>query len=294
MKNIWEDRNFSPMLLFEYEKPFNSSDYLFEVKFDGVRALIFVNRNNIYIQSRNKKNLTSLFPEFCSIKNLVKNNVIFDGEIVSFKDGKPSFSELAKRIRVKNKFRIISLSEEEPVVFVVFDILYEDKDLTKLPLVDRKRILDKYRENENFIKSKVIDYEGVKLFNSVKKLGLEGIVAKYKNGIYHINKRTDDFIKIKNIKSEEFFVGGYELKKNDILSLAIGEYVDEKFHFVGKVSIGKKVNIYEKVLKSRESKNYFCDFSEDIFYVKPTLKCTVEYLERTKNGHLRHPVFRNG
>lgn len=290
--NIWKDRKFTPMLLKEISKPFNSKDYIFELKFDGIRALIFVNKSSIYIQSRNCVDMTNLFPELYSIKKLVKNDVIFDGEIVSFKDGVPSFSDVQKRVRLKSEVKIKSFSNNEPVNFVVFDILYKDKDLTKLSLSKRKEILSNYKDTDVFIKSKVIEEYGVKFFGAIKKMGLEGIVAKKKDGLYHINKRTDDFIKIKNIKDGDFLVGGYEKKKEGFLSLAIGEYINDDFYFVGKVSVRSSSNIYKKILDSKESKNYFKDCDEDIFYIKPTIKVNVEYLERTKENHLRHPIYK--
>lgn len=291
--NIWKDRKFTPMLLKELDKPFNSKNYIFELKFDGVRALIFVSDDSIYIQSRNGVDMTYLFPELHSIKKLVKKNVIFDGEIVLFKNGKPSFSELIKRVRIKDKAKIIGFSTLEPVSYVAFDILYENGDLTKLTLMERKEILNKYKDTDFFFKTKVIEEEGIKLFNAVRKMGLEGIVAKKKDSMYHINKRTDDFIKIKNIKDGEFLVGGYEKKKDSFLSLAIGEYVNNVFHFVGKVSVRESSSIYKKIVKLKESKNYFDDYDENnIIFVKPTISITVQFLERTKDNHLRHPIYK--
>lgn len=289
--DIFKNRDFTPMLLKEIDKPFNSKKYLFELKFDGIRSLIFVNNKNIKIQSRNQKDLTNIFPELKKIKNMVNKNVIFDGEIVSLNNGKPSFSNLQKRIHIKDKKKIFDLSNNEPVLFVAFDIIYENKDLTDKKLIERKKFLNKYKNSEVFFKIKTIDTYGEKLFNSVKKLGLEGIVAKLKDGLYHINKRTEDFIKIKNIKRDEFLIGGFEIKKNGILSLSIGEYINKNFCFVGKVSISKKASLYNKIKSQKKSQNYFTNFDEDIIYIKPILSCFVSYLERTKNNHLRHPIY---
>lgn len=291
--NIYKDKNWSPMLLKEIDKPFNSKDYIYEIKFDGIRAIIFASSKEVKIQSRNKQDLTSLFPELQDIKKIVTKKVVFDGEIVSFEDNKPSFSKIQKRIHLKNQNKIIRVAKDDPITFVGFDILYENKDLTTLPLIKRKEYLDKYEDNDVFIKTKFVNQEGIKLFNSIKKLGLEGIVAKNKSGLYHINKRTDDFIKIKNIQRDEFIIGGYEEKKNSILSLAIGEYINNEFHYVGKVSISKKISIYNLIKKQKKTKNYFCNFNEDIFYIKPTISCHIAYLERTKNNHLRHPIFQD-
>ena len=291
--DIWKNRNWSPMLLKEIDKPFDSKDYLFEVKFDGIRAIIFTNKEELIIRSRNKQDITHLFPELQSIKKLVNDNVIFDGEIVAFENDKVSFSQIQKRLHLKNKDKINKIANEEPITFVAFDILYKNKDITSNTLNDRKKILKKYNDTDVFIKAKSISTNGIKLFNSIKKLNLEGIVAKEKNGKYHINKRTDNFIKIKNIQRDEFIIGGFTEKKNGILSLAIGEMKDNLFYYVGKVSINNKTSIYEKIKNSKKSENYFCNFNEDIFYIKPTIHCHVEYLERTKQNNLRHPIFKD-
>lgn len=290
--NIWKNRGWCPMLLKQTGKPFDSNEHIFEVKFDGIRAVLFVSPKELVIQSRNKKNITHLFPELQSIKSLVIKNVIFDGEIIIFDNGKDSFSKIQERLHLKSKSKILASSLENPVVFIAFDILYESKDLTTLKLVKRKSYLSKYKDTDCFIKSKFIERDGIKLYKSVNKMKLEGIVAKLKDGMYHINKRTEYFIKIKCIQRDEFIIGGYEKKKNDMLSLAIGEYTEGIFHFVGKVSIGKKQPIYKEIINLKTTKNYFCDFDEDINYVKPSLTCYVEYLERTKNNHLRHPIYK--
>ena len=127
MDNLWKNRNFSPMLLEEINKPFNNKDYIFELKFDGIRTIIFINSKNIQIQSRNKNDITYLFPELKDITKQIKSNVIFDGEIVSMENGKPSFSKLSKRLHLKNKRKILEESINNPVSFIAFDILYQNK-----------------------------------------------------------------------------------------------------------------------------------------------------------------------
>lgn len=293
MINIWKNRKWTPMLLHEILKPFNDENYYFELKFDGFRALIFVNPNEIKIQSRNGNDLTLLYPELDSIRKIVKKNVIFDGEIIKEKDGKPSFEELQKRSHLKNSREINKEALLNPITFIAFDILYENEDITKEELYKRKKRLSKYKDTNVFIKSKIFEKDGIKLFNKVKILNLEGIVAKDKNGTYHINERTDDFIKIKNLQREEFVIGGYIIKKNT-LSLLLGEYKNKKLYLVGKVSVGKKRLISKKLLNSGGGNNPFINFNKDtkdIIFVKPNNKCYVEYLEKTKDGKLRHPVY---
>ncbi len=284
--------NIKPMLLKEVDKPFNSSDYIFEMKYDGIRALIYVNKNSIHIISRNGIELTALYPELESIKKLVKKDVIFDGEIVLLDDdGNPDFASLLARHRLKNKVRISQESENNPVTLMVFDILYENKDLTNETLLKRKEILNKYRDNTEFIKAKYIDTYGIPLFKEITKNNLEGIVAKKKDSLYHAGKRTDDFVKIKNVKRDEYVIGGYIVNEQN-LSLYLGEQDGESLSYVGKCTLSQNRDEAEIIIANPKAKNPFNDFFEDINFIKPNLSCFIEYTEITKNGHLRHPVFK--
>ena len=287
--NLWKNRSFTPMLLKEIDKPFNSKKYYYELKYDGYRALIFVNKNEIYIQSRNENDITYLYPELSNIKKIVNKNVIFDGEIVIFENNKPSFNKISKRSKLKNKNIIKKESINNPVIFIAFDILYENKNLTNLSLIERKKILEKYQDTDFFIKSKVYLNNGIKLYNFVKKNNLEGIVIKDINGLYHINNRTSDFIKVKNIKSDNFFIAGYINNNKYTSSLVLCEKYNNDYIYVGKVLISKKNNIYKKILNIKKCKNYLKIENNDITFIKPILSCKINYLERTKNGHLRHP-----
>lgn len=281
------------MLLNEISEPFDSDDYVFELKFDGVRAIIFASPKGIKVMSRNKKDMTNLFPELSSIKDIVKGCVVFDGEIVSLEDGVPSFDKLKSRLNVKNRYKIDAEAESDPVEYIAFDILYRDKNLVDLSLIERKRILEEFDDTSVFKKSRVFGSKGTNLFKEVKKRGLEGIVAKLKVGTYHIDERTSDFIKIKNIQRDAFLVGGYiENPLSNTVSLLLGEKSDLGLVYVGKVLMGKRHKLYEKIQKIQTKRNPFVEKLKDIHFVKPILFCEVEYLERTKSGHLRHPVYR--
>lgn len=269
---IWNNFNLKPMLLKEIDKPFDSDKYIFELKFDGMRALIFVNQNKINIISRNNKDITYLFPELESIKNIVTTNTVFDGEIIALENNKPSFSKLQNRIHLKDKQKIKHAAINNPITFICFDIIYENKNLTNLPLLKRKKILNTYPNTNEFIKTKYISENGTNLFNQIKKNNLEGIVAKLKTGKYHLNKRTDDFIKIKNIKKDTFYITSYEIKKTN-LSLNLAEKINNDYKPVGKCPIS---------INNPETKI--------IMNSKLPIPCTIEYLEKNKN--LRHPIFK--
>lgn len=287
---------FQPMLLEEVEEPFNSSSFLFELKFDGIRAVMHVGPKTFKIFSRNGSELTILHPELKNIQKDFKQNVIFDGEIVLFYKGKPNFSKLQERMHTKDKKRIEYLSKELPVCFIAFDCLYENgKTLINKTLVERKKVLEKYQDTDYFMKVSYIENSGKKLFQNVKKMDFEGIVAKRKDSPYEINTRTENWLKIKNLKKEIFYIGGFiEKKENAVVSLLLGEYKNKKLHFVGKVTMGKKQPMYQKLKKEPIKKvSPFCDYeNKECFYIKPHLQCEIWYLERMKENRLRQPVFK--
>ncbi len=288
--NLWS-KEFRPMLLKEVDEPFNDKKYLFEIKYDGIRTIIFASPKSLVIKSRNGLDITTLFPELQSISELVKENVIFDGEIILFNDKKISFSSLQKRIHLKNKKTIEFLSKTNPVVFIAFDCLYEDKDLIAYPLEKRKKYLNKYSDSDTFIKSKYIVGEGCKIFKIAQKLNLEGIIAKEKSSLYKINERSDVWLKIKNYKEGYFYILGY-IEKEYIVVLFLGEIVNKKIKYVGKVSLSKKRSKWGEILKVKPTKLKY-DFIKDkaAITIKPEIKCFVKYLEKTENGILRQPFI---
>lgn len=288
--NIWKNRKWGPMLLKEIGTPFDSKNYIYEIKFDGYRAILYVNPTHIEIISRNNNDITYLYPELKEIQKLVKKDTIIDGEIVAMEKGKPSFSKLQQRSHVKASKRIEYYAIEHPVTFVGFDILYEDKDLTNLTLMERKKYLDKLDENDVFIKSKYFN-EGIKLFNKIKEKGLEGIVAKKKDSVYEISKRSDSWIKIKNNRKEEFIIGGYEFKKRDI-SILLGENINGELHYVGSAKLNIESDLANRIKNMKQlKKSPFIDYKKDAIYINPRVKCLVRYLERTPNNHLRQPII---
>lgn len=288
--NIWKNRIFTPMLLKEVDKPFNSSDYLYEIKFDGYRAILFVNKDGITIRSRNKIDITNMYPELKSITKLVKKNTIIDGEIIALENGYPSFSKLSERSRTKDVSKIKYHMKNNPVTFIAFDILYQDKDLTNLSLIERKEILSKIKDNDVFVKSKIYS-DGIKLFKKVGSLNLEGIVAKKKDSLYEINKRTFSWVKIKNNIHESFLIGGYIIKKMSI-SLLLGELKDNKLYYVGNVRLNKNHKLYNKIISMKKTKSSFINYNKkDAIFIEPKYKCMVKYLERTKTNHLRQPII---
>lgn len=287
--SLW-NKDVRPMLLGEVEEVFDSKDYLYEVKYDGIRVLVFVSKDKIVIKSRYGIDITGLFPEMSVLCKMVKCNVIFDGEVIMLQNNKVSFSKLQKRIHLKNKKTIEFLSKTNPVVFMCFDVIYEDKDLINLSLLERKKILSKYEDNDVFIKCTYVSGEGIKLFDAIKKLDMEGIIAKKIDSKYLVNERSNNWLKIKNYKVGEFLVIGYINKDNSyVISLVLGKKVKNKLVYVGKVSLGKKRRLAELIMKKTKVKAYMDVNNKDVIYIKPDVKCIVKYLEVTENGILRQP-----
>lgn len=281
------------MLLSEQAKPFDDDNYIFELKFDGIRANVHASSKGVRIFSRRGNEITDQYPELQSIKRLVSKNVIFDGEIVSFHNGKPSFSKLQKRNLSKNASKIARLAEEEPVVFVAFDCIYEAGTLCGKSLIDRKKVLAKYEDSDEFVKATYISSKGCRLFKKVVDMGLEGIVAKKKTSIYEPGIRTKEWIKIKNFIVEKFIIGGYVMNSEKV-SLLLGEMREKGFYFVGKVSISKNCALYEKLKSFKKiNKSPFADYTEDkAEYLPLKFACEISYIERTQGNILRQPVFK--
>ncbi|MBQ3021362.1 MAG: hypothetical protein IJD92_03965 [Bacilli bacterium] len=290
--DLYENKNIKPMLLSESNKPFNNENYIYEIKFDGTRAIIYINKDEIIIKNKRGIILNNTYPELLNIKNMTNNKCIFDGEIIVMDNGVPSFKKLQERAMLKDKIKINYESKNNPVTFICFDILYENKDLIDLPLLERKKLLDKYPDTDYFVKSKVIQ-NGIKLYNEIKKIGLEGIVAKEKNSKYIPNKRSSNWIKIKNHMENDYYICGYKEEKN-IASILLGEKKNNKYKFVSKVILGKNKNDFKLIKKCKKQRNTLIDFNDPNYtYITPKYKCTILYMEKTNKNHLRQPIYKS-
>lgn len=287
---MFDNKNIYPMLLKEVSKAFNDENYIYELKYDGYRAIIYVSNKEVIIKSRNNKDITKLYPELQSLKNIVKKDkVIFDGEIIATVNNTPSFRKLQLRSHLKDFTKIKDLSLKSPVTFIAFDILYLNEELINLDLMTRKRMLNQYKDTNYFLKSPIFT-KGVELFKQVTKLNLEGIVAKEKDSIYLPHKRVNYWLKIKNFKKEYFYIHAFTFNQNKY-SLYLGEYRKNSFYFVGKVSVMPNNSIITKIKKTAKEKNLFVNCSESVTYIKPSNKILIKYIERTDNYMLREPFL---
>jgi bifunctional non-homologous end joining protein LigD len=299
-----------PMLAHPFEKAFDSKEWVFEVKWDGVRAILFKNNNNIQIQSRNGNDITRLYPEIVNAAKLSLRNsksTIIDGEIVVLNEkGVPDFHTHQHRMHIQNPHEIMSLSVKNPSTYYVFDILYnENENLEGLGYLERRQLLSSVLKTNDTIRiSEYIDEKGTKILSSSKELNLEGIVAKHKRSIYREGIRSRDWLKIKNTKTQDCVIIGYTRglgsRVSHFGSLVLAVYCAEekKLKFAGHAGTGFNdetlAEIYLK-LKALETHYRPVDkvpyLNRETIWLKPVLIAEVKFDEWTRDGILRAPVF---
>lgn len=299
MADLFDEKNISPMLLNEVKEPFDNEDYIYELKLDGIRCVAYVEPKSVTLQNKRFKDLTEIYPELTDICKCVKKRVILDGELVVLTDGKPDFYAVQKRSLMKNSFKISLAAKKNPVQFVAYDILYFDgKDLTDEPLMERKAILSKaVKEGYNLSVSRWIEKNGVAFFALAKKENLEGIVAKKKDGLYHIGKRTSEWIKIKVMQDEDLFILGYQPYDDGTPKDLILGYYDENevLQCRGKVFLGvskEERAIILKFAKKNTVKRPWFNKYKKVIWLKPLLVGTVQYMHETESGGMRQPVWK--
>ena len=202
-------RSYKPMLARLADKPFSDKDWIFEVKWDGFRAIAYINED-LSIRSRNGKELRYNFPELEELKQQA-HDVVLDGEIVILNEGKVNFQALLERGRVVSPPEIEFRSSRLPAVYVVFDILEKDgKPLVDLPLMERKEILKTtVKEGAHVLLADYVEEKGEDYYNVALEKGLEGIMAKKKDSPYEPSIRSGNWLKIKELRSCDCVIFGY-------------------------------------------------------------------------------------
>lgn len=303
-----------PMLAGHTDTPFDNKDWVFEVKWDGVRAILLRNKAKgiTEIQSRNGKNITHRYPEITkAIDSVVKNNesIVLDGEIVVLnKEGIPDFQMHQKRMNVESQRDIEFLSNDIPATYFVFDILYIDgRNVEDLQLSDRRKILNSIiaEGSKRMRISEYIEQEGKALFKSVIERRLEGIVAKHKHSKYHEGIRSSAWLKIKGILTQDCVVIGYtkgEGNRQDYFgSLILAAYDDKgKLHFIGHSGSGFGFDQLKQTLTVMQRLRTDNNFSPVDFvpytnskptWLRPELVAEVKFSGWTQDMIMRAPIF---
>ena len=295
-------RSVQPMLATSVDAPFDEPAWLFELKWDGYRALAQIDRDGkLTLVSRNGKDFAAKFPEFASLaESFTERPVIVDGEIVVLdKKGRSSFGALQERL---DRFGRVNPSKFA-VTFVVFDLLYGNgRDLRKEPLEKRKAILESILTGKGpVLFSKHVLGQGKQLFELAVERGLEGIIAKRRDSRYE-ERRSKAWLKIKTHLRQECVIGGWTEARGSrkhFGALLLGVY-DRKgnFVYVGSVGTGfdeKTLREIRAQLKPLERlKSPFANppkTETPAHWVKPDLVAEVRFTEWTRDGVMRHPVF---
>ena len=294
---------------FVEELPKDSKTHIFELKEDGVRTIGYFNKKGQALINRRNVNKTEIYPELKDIykKLRFKNNLVLDGEVVALKGGKSDFKTLSERDRLKDKLLIYKRSKTHPLEYRVFDILAKDgRDLTDLPLEERKRILDKVIP-DNLKKIKEVRSGSLKeLLRIAKKRKEEGIILKKKDSKYHEGKIGKDWQKLKLLKENDVVIlamtEGTGKRKGLFGAILTGVYdiESEKYRYTGKVGTGftdEKLTEFkkqfDKLKTSKPPEIINLPKEKDVTFLKPELVARVRFLQLTKDNIMREGRFVN-
>ena len=294
-----------PMLATLVEKPFDNDDWLFELKLDGMRALVVKQDSKIEMWTRNAKSLTQRFPTLTeAVRELPADTVVLDGEIVALDErGQAHFGLLQPRIHLSRAKDITEADRQIPVYFYAFDLVYlNGYDLMKFPLEQRKAVLRKLiPDNSGWIRfADHVEAKGGAFFKAVEEHGLEGVVAKHRKSEYQ-QGRSKYWLKIKTLKTDHFVVGGFtspEGSRKYFGALLAGLYRNGDLIYVGRVGGGfddrMLADVHKKLMPLIVKDRPFKDIPAEVrkaTWVKPQLVCEVRFNEWTSDQKLRAPIF---
>ena len=282
--------------------PPSDAKWIYEVKWDGVRALCYIQNGQVRMVSRNGNLIDRQYPELSILPHQIKaKTAIIDGEIAALNErGVPSFELLQRRINVADASSVATLARHHPVVFYAFDLLYLDgRDLRGLPLVERKRMLKEVLQTNDVVRYSEHFTDGKALLEAAKQQGVEGIVGKKASSFYE-SRRSGDWVKYKVHSSDSFLLCGFtEGERDHFGALVLGIHDGGKLKWAGNVGTGfdrKTMKaIYEKLAPLAISK---CPLEpdknlpkKDVTWVRPELVCEVKFANWTEDGRLRAPVW---
>jgi bifunctional non-homologous end joining protein LigD len=293
-----------PMLATLVDQPFSDPDWLFETKWDGIRAVCFLNNGRARFVSRNQNDLSAQYPELANIGASIKGkNAVLDGEIVALDAaGISRFQLLQPRMGRKNTAEIARLASKTKVAYYLFDLLYLDGfDLTGCTLVERKSALQSIiKSSKNIRLSDHIVEHGEELYKEIVRVPLEGMIAKRLDSVY-AQRRSRDWLKIKTLLESEVVIGGYTEPRHSrsyFGALVVGLYDKGKLSYVGHAGGGftdkTLAQIYQLLQPLKTTTSPFAEkvqTNEPVQWVKPKLVAQVKFAEWTADRRMRQPIF---
>lgn len=283
-----------PMLATLTEKSFDHKDWIFEIKWDGFRALADIRNGKVQLYSRNLLSFNEKFEPVVKSLSKIKKSMLLDGEVVAIDGEGRSRFQLLQNYTLTGKGRL---------VYYVFDVLFLDgKDLRKMPLIERKKVLKKALPKSSYIKySDHVEEHGNKFFQIAKKQGLEGIIAKDGQSIYRSGVRSNEWLKIKISQEQEAVIGGFTQPRGSrkkLGALVLGVYERGKLVYIGHTGGGfndaSLKLVHDKLMKLVTGKAPFEKVPKTnapVTWVKPKLVAQIKFSEWTTDGHMRQPIF---
>lgn len=290
------------MLASSWPRAFDDPDWGFEVKWDGIRVLLYWDGHRLELRSRRGRDVTDTYPELGDFS--LSRPIVLDGEIVALdEEGRPSFQLLQARMNLIGHARIAEQARRWPISLMVFDLLYEEGELIDRPLRERRERLQAVELPPPAAHSLLMAKEGRAFFEAAAKRGLEGVVAKRLQSLYRPGARSPDWRKIAHVRTVRAAVGGFstgEGARSDTFgSLLLGLWDDGALRYIGSVGTGfddRTLRAIKETLDRLERST--APFKEDpalprhVTWVEPSLVAMVDFKEWTEAGRLRAPSFK--
>ena len=292
----------TPMLATAASEPPAAPGWWYEIKWDGVRALCYIENGVVHLRGRKGSSFDRQYVELLDLhRYIAADTALIDGEIVAFDEaGRPSFHRLQPRIMATQASQVADLMRARPVTFYAFDLLYLDgRDLRGEPLSERKKLLEAIIRPSPVVKlSTHFESNGAGLLEAARAQGLEGIVAKRADSRY-AHTRGRDWVKVKIVEEQEFALCGYTTGNRDYFSaLIVGTFEDGVLTWAGNVGTGFDRKTMEQILELvTPLETAKCPFAaapkmdDTAHWIRPELVCTVRYQNLTGDGKLRAPVY---
>lgn len=293
---------YEPMLASPWPRPFTDPEWWFEVKWDGVRTLAYLDGDKVLLRTRRRRDVSSTYPDLGFLR--VDRPTVLDGEVVALdSEGVPSFALLQQRMNIGSRTSAWQKSESVPVTFMVFDLLHWGVPMVDRPIEERWEALASLALPFPALRAEPVQKEGEALFSAVEQKGLEGVVAKRRGSHYRPGLRSPDWRKVASRHTMRAVVGGFTLgsggRADSFGSLLVGLWTPEGLRFVGAVGSGfddaSLVAIRLALVEMARDGSPFAGPIEVIGeprFVDPQLVAVVEFKEWTPYGRLRAPVFK--
>ncbi|HWI21407.1 MAG TPA: DNA ligase D [Baekduia sp.] len=295
-----------PMLAHAGPLPADEAGWAYEIKWDGVRALAYSSPGRLRFFTRTLNEVTSRYPELHRLNRALHHHTaIVDGEIVSFVDGKPSFEALQQRMNVGSESRIKRFAKEAPVTFVAFDLLWLDgHSLTGETYADRRDLLARLElDGERWQTPAYATGGGADLLKATADQGLEGIIAKRLDSRYEPGRRSQAWVKVKNVAGQEVVIGGWTpgagKRSSTVGALLVGIRDGDSLRYCGRLGTGfddAELDRLTKLLQGLERKtspfNPDAKLPKNAHFATPKLVAEAEFAEWTRDGLMRAPRYK--